>query len=65
MASKKWSNPKGKLHDVPFKSELKYMIQDEEQTAKLYKRYGYNQLAKDELKHAKFLKKQKKLRYSN
>jgi len=36
---------------------LKYLIKDELNATKEYKSYGFNDLAKDESKHARFLKK--------
>jgi 2-hydroxy-3-keto-5-methylthiopentenyl-1-phosphate phosphatase len=36
--------------------KLKALIKDEEKASKEYKSYGFKSLAKDESKHAKFLK---------
>ena len=37
--------------------KLKYLIKDEEHATKEYNSYGFKNLAKDEAKHKRFLKK--------
>lgn len=44
----------------PSKSKIKEFIKDEEQGVKEYKKYHLNNLAKDESKHIKYLKKKLK-----
>jgi len=45
------------------KSKLKYFIADEKKAVKEYRKYGLPNLAKDEVKHRRFLiKKLKKAR---
>lgn len=39
--------------------EKRYLIKDERKAVKLYKRLGYKRLAKDEARHARFIKRQK------
>src|SRR4030066_2035833 len=39
------------------KKKLKYFIKDEKKASKEYRKYGLNNLAKDEYKHRKFLPK--------
>ena len=40
--------------------KIKYLIKDEEKSAKEYKSYGYKGIAKDETRHAKVLKRRLK-----
>lgn len=42
------------------KKKIKYFIKDEKKAAKEYHHYGLHNLAKDESKHRKFLKKKLK-----
>jgi hypothetical protein len=39
------------------KAKIKYFIKDEKKAIKDYHKYGLHNLAKDEAKHMKFLKK--------
>jgi hypothetical protein len=46
----------------PSDKMLKYFIEDEKKAVKEYKKYGYFNLARDELKHKKFLEKTLRMR---
>ena len=42
----------------PSKRKLRALVKEEKSASKEYKKYGYNRLSRDELRHSKFLKKQ-------
>lgn len=42
------------------REKLKKLIKEEKESAKMYKEYGFDKLAKDESKHSKFLRKKLK-----
>lgn len=44
------------------KKKLKYLIKDERKAAKEYRKYGFYNLAKDESKHRRILKRKLKRR---
>ena len=44
----------------PTIKKLKFLIRDEKEAAKLYRRYGFKGLARDESRHRRFLLKKLK-----
>jgi len=44
----------------PSKKRLRVLIREEKQASKMYRKYGYKKLAKDESSHKRYLQRQLK-----